>query len=136
MPNRGEKALCGFAEAAVERGTMVVTDGCPSYATLAARGYEHLAVVQSDQPEVAEDYLPMSHLVFSNLKSWLQGTHHGVSPQHLQAYLNEFTFRFNRRFYPFNAFRSLLGIAGDAEAPTYDGLYSGEWKHPSLANHA
>jgi hypothetical protein len=136
MSNRGEKALCGFVEAAVERGTMVVTDGCPSYATLAARGYEHLAVVQSDQPQVAEDYLPMSHLVFSNLKSWLQGTHHGVSPQHLQAHLNEFTFRFNRRFYPFNAFRSLLGIAGDAEAPTYDGLYSGEWKHPSLANHA
>ena len=48
----------------------------------------------------------------------------------LQAYLNEFTFRFNRRFYPFNAFRSLLGIAGDATAPTYAGLYSGEWQHP------
>jgi hypothetical protein len=44
---------------------------------------------------------------------WLRGTHHGVSHQHLQAYLNEFTFRFNRRFYPFNAFRSLLGYAGD-----------------------
>jgi ISXO2-like transposase domain len=114
---------------------LVVTDGLPSYATLTARGYGHLAVVQGDNPQVAEDYLPMTHLVFSNLKSWLQGTHHGVSPQHLQAYLNEFTFRFNRRFYPFNAFRSLLGIAGDAEAPTYDGLYSGEWKHPALTNH-
>jgi Transposase zinc-ribbon domain len=45
--------------------------------------------------------------------------------QHLQAYLNEFTFRFNRRFYPFNAFRSLLGIAGDVTAPTYAELYSG-----------
>jgi hypothetical protein len=48
----------------------------------------------------------------------------GISRQHLQAYLNEFTFRFNRRFYPFNAFRSLLGIAGDAAAPTYAELYS------------
>jgi hypothetical protein len=38
------------------------------------------------------------------------GRHHGVSPQHLQACLNEFTFRINRRFYPFNAFRSRLGI--------------------------
>ncbi|MSU61970.1 MAG: IS1595 family transposase, partial [Pedosphaera sp.] len=37
----------------------------------------------------------------------------------------------NRRFYPFNAFRSLLGIAGDVAAPTYAGLYSGEWTHPS-----
>jgi hypothetical protein len=54
-----------------------------------------------------------------------------VSAKHLQAYLNEFTFRFNRRFYPFNAFRSLLGIAAAAEAPTYASLYSGEWKHPT-----
>ena len=46
------------------------------------------------------------------------------SEQHLQAYLNEFTFRFNRRFYPFNAFRSLLGIAGDVTAPTYAELYT------------
>ena len=66
----------------------------------------------------------MVHLVFSNLKSWLRGCHHGVSAQHLQAYLNAFTFRFNRRFYPFNAFRSLLGIRGGAEAPTYRELYS------------
>jgi ISXO2 transposase-like protein len=44
----------------------------------------------------------MIHLVFSNLKTWLNGIHHGVSAKHLQAYLNEFTFRFNRRFYPFN----------------------------------
>ncbi|MGH8255771.1 MAG: IS1595 family transposase, partial [Steroidobacteraceae bacterium] len=58
---------------------------------------------------------------------------HGVSAKHLQAYLNEFTFRFNRRFYPFNSFRSLLGIAGGAAAPTFDGLYSGEWVHPTFS---
>jgi len=62
--------------------------------------------------------------VFSNLKTWLRGIHHGVSPQHLQAYLDEFTFRFNRRFYPFNAFRSLLGITGKVPAPTYAHLYA------------
>ena len=73
---------------------------------------------------VAETFLPIIHLVFSNLKTWLRGIHHGVSPQHLQAYLNEFTFRFNRRFYPFNAFRSLLGIAGNVTAPTYAELYA------------
>ena len=58
-----------------------------------------------------------------------------ASHQHLQAYLNEFTFRFNRRFYPFNAFRSLLGIAGDTSAPTYAELYSGEWRHPTCSGH-
>ena len=86
-------------------------------------------------PEVAEQYLPIIHLVFANLKTWLIGIHHGVSHQHLQAYLNEFTFRFNRRFYPFNAFRSLLGIAGDTSAPTYAELYSGEWRHPTCSGH-
>ena len=65
------------------------------------------------------------------VRRWLNGIHHGVSHQHLQAYLNEFTFRFNRRFYPFNAFRSLLGIAGDVTAPTYAELYSGAWQHPT-----
>ena len=76
-------------------------------------------------------YLPIIHLVFANLKTWLNGIHHGVSHQHLQAHLNEFTFRFNRRFCPFNAFRSLLGIAGDVTAPTYAELYSGAWQHPT-----
>jgi hypothetical protein len=54
-----------------------------------------------------------------------------VSQQHLPAYLNEFVFRFNRRFYPMTAFNSLLGIATRVEAPTYDALYSGAWTHPN-----
>jgi len=82
---------------------------------------------------VAEELIPIIHLVFNNMKNWLNGIHHGVSPKHLQAYLNEFTFRFNRRFYPFNAFRSLLRIAGGIEAPTYPELCSGEWKHPTCS---
>jgi hypothetical protein len=89
-------------------------------------------VAERGNPQVAEAYLPIVHLVFSNLKTWLAGIHHGVSQQHLQAYLNEFTFRFNRRFYPFNAFRSLLGIAGHATAPTFAELYSGDWGHPTF----
>ena len=90
-----------------------------------------LAIAERGDPQVAEEYLPIIHLVFANLKTWLNGIHHGVSHQHLQAHLNEFTFRFNRRFYPFNAFRSLLGIAGDVTAPTYAELYSGAWQHPT-----
>ena len=90
-----------------------------------------IPVVRPPFAEISEEFLPISHLVFANLKTWLAGTHHGVSARHLQAYLNEFTFRFNRRFYPFNAFRSLLGLAGSARAPTYDELYSGDWAHPT-----
>jgi transposase-like protein len=133
VPDRTAKSLCGFIENAVTPGAMIITDAAPSYSTLAAKGFEHLPVVEANDPKVAEEYLPIVHLVFSNMKSWLRGCHHGVSPQHLQAYLNEFTFRFNRRFYPFNAFRSLLGIGANGESPTYDGLYSGEWKHPNVS---
>ena len=82
-------------------------------------------------PLSAEEYLPIIHLVFANLKTWLNGIHHGVSHQHLQAYLNEFTFRFNKRFYPFNAFRSLLGIAGDVTAP-YLRTYTVRWPDRTL----
>jgi hypothetical protein len=74
----------------------------------------------------------MIHIAFGNLDSWLLGTHHGVSPQHLQAYLNEYVFRFNRRFWPMVAFDSVLGIAVGAAAPTYAGLYEGAWKHPAV----
>jgi hypothetical protein len=136
VPTRGAKSLTGFVEAAVEPGAMVITDGAPGYAGLGKLGYQHLPVVEGSNPDVAEEYLPIVHLVFSNLKAWLQGTHHGrVEPKHLQTYLNEFTFRFNRRFYPFNAFRSLLGIGTNGEGPTYDGLYTGEWKHKTMASH-
>jgi hypothetical protein len=128
--DRSADSLCGFVESTVAPGTLTVTDDWSGYASLGKRGYEHFAVAECGDPEVAEDYLPIIHLVFANLKTWLIGIHHGVSHQHLQAYLNEFTFRFNRRFYPFNAFRSLLGIAGDVSAPTFDELYSGEWEHP------
>src|SRR2546423_12917379 len=81
-------------------------------------------------PEKAEKHLPMIHLVFSNLKTWINGTHHGrIEPRHLQAYLNEFVFRFNRRFYPMNSFNSVLGISARTVPPTYAQLYSGEWTH-------
>jgi len=134
-PNRGRLALTSFVQSAVRPGTMVISDAAPIYARLQGMGFEHLPVVEANDPAVAEAYLPIVHLVFSNLKSWLQGCHHGVSPKHLQAYLNEFAFRFNRRFYPFNAFRSLLGIGGETVGPTYAALYDGDWQHPTVSGH-
>lgn len=129
VPNRGAKALCRFVDDSVETGTMVVTDGWQGYASLTERGFDHLPVAERDEARIAEEYMPLIHLVFSNLKTWINGVHHGVDPQHLQAYCNEFTFRFNRRFYPFNSFRSLLGLAGSLESHTYEELYSGGCKH-------
>lgn len=125
--DRGGDALAGFVEGTVMPGALVITDDWSGYVGLQKRGYDHHPIAQCGEPEVAEEFLPIVHLVFSNLKTWLSGIHHGVSAKHLQAYLNEFTFRFNRRHYPFNAFRSLLRIASNTAAPTFGELYSGEW---------
>ena len=111
VPDQSAKSLGGFFEHVLTEGAAIVTDDWNGYAKLKKGGYLHTAVAERGDVQVAEIFLPIIHLVFSNLKTWLRGIHHGVSPQHLQAYLNEFTYRFNRRFYPFNAFRSLLSIA-------------------------
>jgi transposase-like protein len=131
VANRSKETLEDFVKAAIEPGTMIITDGWQGY-DLKKAGYKHLAIPIRGKPDLVELWLPMIHLVFSNLKTWLRGTHHGVSPQHLQAYLNEFVFRFNRRFYPLNSFRSIMGIAGGAIGPTYNALYTGKWQHPKV----
>jgi transposase-like protein len=130
VEDRSASTLCGFVEKMVFPKATIISDDWIGYAGLRKRGYDHHPVALNGDHAVADQALPIVHLVFSNLKTWLRGTHHGVSKQHLQAYLNEFAFRFNRRGLPFNAFRSLLGIAGSVSAPTYDELYSGEWQHP------
>ncbi len=62
--------------------------------------------------------LPRAHRALSNLKTWLQGTHHGVSPKHLQVYLDEFVFRHNRRRTPLAGFQTLLGLGAFHEPTT------------------
>lgn len=80
----------------VEPGTLVQTDGWKAYAGLKDLGYEHQVIHPSD--ELGENLLPKINLTVSLLKRWLLGTHQGsVRPQHLDYYLDEFTFRFNRR---------------------------------------
>ena len=86
--DRSAESLCGFVESTVAPGSLIVTDDWSGYAGLGKRGYEHFAVAECGDPEVAEQYLPIIHLVFANLKTWLIGIHHGVSHQHLQAYLS------------------------------------------------
>jgi transposase-like protein len=82
----------------VEPGTMVVTDGLAVYAHLTSAGFEHRPHVISTGGETARQQLDHVHLVISLLKRWLGGTHQGaVASAHLQAYLDEFSFRFNRR---------------------------------------
>jgi transposase-like protein len=84
-----------FLAAAVEPGSIVRTDGLNVYKELP--GYRHERQVQRDQPP-GDHLLPRVHRVVSLLKRWLLGTHQGaIGHEHLDYYLDEFTFRFNRR---------------------------------------
>ena len=134
LDDRSQRSLEAFVTENIEPQSLVTTDGWHGYDNLAAMGYGHESVVLDGDPEKAEKALPMIHLVFSNMKAWLLGTHHGVSAQHLPAYLNEFVFRFNRRFYPMTAFASVLGIGTRVAGPTYDDLYTGLWHHSAAPN--
>lgn len=128
---RGADELTGFVAENVATGSTVRTDGWVGYDGLSGMGYAHDPLALNGDPEKTDAHLPMIHIVFANLKTWLLGTHHGVSLTHLQAYLNEYVFRFNRRFYPMTAFNSVLGLSSRAEAPTYRALYDGKWMHPA-----
>jgi transposase-like protein len=87
-----------FVLESVELGSTVHTDGWDGYVGLQAKGYRHDVTVLRGRKESASDLLPRVHLVISLLKRWLLGTHQGaVSHEHLDYYLDEFTFRFNRR---------------------------------------
>jgi transposase-like protein len=76
----------------------IATDAWSGYGNIGAAGFEHPPINLSAAWGEASLRLPAIHLVFGLAKRWLLGTHHGaVRPRHLQAYLDEFVFRFNRR---------------------------------------
>jgi transposase-like protein len=98
IPDASAESLMRFVEEAVEPGSLVHTDGWTGYDPLKGKGYRHRVTFQKGRQESASDLLPRVHLVASLLKRWLLGTHQGaVSREHLDYYLDEFTFRFNRR---------------------------------------
>jgi transposase-like protein len=91
-------SLQPFIEAVIEPGSVVHTDGWEGYAGLDRKGYQHEVTVLAGRDEPAFELLPRVHHVIGLLKTWLSGTHHGgISHEHLDYYLDEFTFRFNRR---------------------------------------
>lgn len=98
IPNASSVTLTAFLQDSVEPGSTVHTDGWSGYLPIRAAGYQHRISNQKGHPERASELLPRVHQVFSLLKRWLLGTHQGaVDGEHLQGYLDEFTFRFNRR---------------------------------------
>jgi len=98
IPDASADSLQAFVEEAVAPGSLLHTDGFLSYDRLEKRGYRHRITFLKGRKESAAELLPRVHRVVSLLKRWLLGTHQGaVSHAHLDYYLDEFTFRFNRR---------------------------------------
>jgi predicted RNA-binding Zn-ribbon protein involved in translation (DUF1610 family) len=111
-------SLGGFVAGNVADGSTVVSDGWPGYGRL--KDVKHDPKVVGEAP--AHLVLPWIHRVFANAKRWALGVYHGLRPAHLQAYLDEFVFRFNRRRTPQAAFARLLGLAVTIGPHPYDAL--------------
>ena len=80
----------------IELGSEIHTDGWKGYDSISTSGFKHTIIRKT--ADVGKNLLPLANLAISLLKRWLQGTHQGgISTQHLNDYLDEFVFRFNRR---------------------------------------
>jgi len=98
IPDVSGASLLGFVRDVIEPDAIVLTDGWRGYGPLTRNGYTHKATNISASGDPAHVVMPAVHRVASLLKRWLMGTHQGaVRPIHLDAYLDEYTVRFNRR---------------------------------------
>lgn len=121
-----QDAVDSFLRDYVEPEATVVTDGLSIYDNVKGAGFVHQPHVISSGGDAARKQLEHVHLVISLLKRWLGGTHQGaVTPSHLQAYLDEFSFRFNRRLSQHRGklFYRLMQQAVTSRAPSIKDLY-------------
>lgn len=98
IPDASADSLRAFINDVVQLGSTINTDGWRGYSGLNSLGYKHKVTVLSNSIDQAHITMPGVHRVASLLKRWILGTHQGsFSTDHLQSYLEEYTFRFNRR---------------------------------------
>jgi transposase-like protein len=107
VPDAGSVSLTTAAQQNIASSSTVITDGWPAYNALADQGYHHWPWVL-ETPEDASRVLPWAHIVVSNFKRWILNSFHSVSAKHLQAYLDEFCYRLNRRWQRSDLFRRIL----------------------------
>lgn len=108
-----------FAKNNIESGSHIQTDGLSAYTCL-TEGYVHNPVIAKGKPKDA--LLKWAHVVFSNAKAFIEGTFHGLDAKHMQRYLDEFCYRFNRRYKEDELFDRLLAACCEAPPITLDEL--------------
>lgn len=116
IPDAGETSLIAVATTTIVPGSTVLTDGWTSYRGLLKNGYRHRPKVLGI-PANASKVLPWAHVMVANFKRWILDIFHGVSNKHLQAYLDEFCYRLNRRWQRTDIFRRVLNRCARYTAP-------------------
>ncbi len=137
IPDKSRATLHAFVQRAIEPGSVIHTDGLTAYRGLETMDYEHeVTALLGHEKDAAIRLLPRVHRVASLLKRWLLGTHQGaVSVEHLDYYLDEYTFRFNRRKSRSRGklFYRLLQQAVQVDPAPYKTVVGG--KNSELRNH-
>jgi len=124
LQNKTAMGVNQFAQNCIVPGASIVSDDGTEFSSLLKLGYNHQPVPMRGDKLKMNSTLPMISVVTANLKTWIDGAFHGVTKKHLQAYLDEFMFRFNRRFYRAVSFRSLLDLGTLSPGVTYQEVYA------------
>jgi len=115
IADNSAESIEAFVRANVKSGTTLITDGHSSYPGLT--GYRHDPRTVGKM--AGHIVLPWVHRLFSLLKRWGLGTYHGLRRKHIDTYLNEFVFRYNRRFHRHVSFEAMLGLAAHHVPASY-----------------
>lgn len=122
LPDVTTASVRALVDTQVKAGSTLWTDQFASYGGLSWRGFPHAAIPLGDDRNLTRRFFPWVHILLSNLKRFLLGTHHQPEPQHLNRYVAEFTYRFNRRWQERSLFHRLTRACLCTNPMTYKDL--------------
>jgi len=122
LPDVTTASVRAFLDSQVRPRSVLWTDKFSSYGGLSWRGFPHAAIPLGEDRELTRRFFPWVHIVLSNLKRFLLGTHHKPEAKHLSRYVAEFTYRFNRRRQEGSLFHRLIRACLSTNTITYKDL--------------
>ena len=117
-----DQHIVAAVERRIQKGSTLKSDGSGAYRKAKKKGYRHDLFVYANDPKSTAEHLKWVNLLTSNLKRFLLSTYHGVFPKYRKAYLAEFAYRFNRRYWPDQVFDRLLYACIKAKPVTLPAL--------------
>jgi transposase-like protein len=117
-----QEQILSIIEKRIKKRSLLKTDGATAYGKARKKGYHLVQSSYSDDPTATQNHLHWVNMAASNLKRYLLSTYHGVAPKYRKAYAAEFAYRFNRRYWPEEAFDRLLFACSKSGAKTMEEL--------------